>query len=163
MLREETFFHAIIINIFLGCIWHLITFIVCVSVHPSFFSADKKMYRPHQWEREGKFYQDVLKINKWKDALPQHIGKDGFSKDHLDDISVPYLDEFIMETCRAEWNHTMNCLYSIVLFIMNNLDVALILTAVLFILNLPFAVIQRYNRFRLQKLRRIMIRKAQCR
>lgn len=161
MLREETFIGALIINILLGAIWHFITFIVCVSVDTSFFDPEKKMYPPHKWERGGKFYSDVLKINKWKDLLPQHIGKDGFSKDHLDDVSVAYLDEFIMETCRAEWNHTMNCLYAAVLFLINGLLMAIVLTFILFLLNLPFAVIQRYNRFRLQKLRSTIIRKAE--
>ncbi len=161
MLREETFISGLIINILLGCIWHFITFIVCVSVDTSFFNAEKKLYQPHKWEKDGKFYNDVLKINKWKDILPQHIGKDGFSKDHLDDTSVPYLDEFIMETCRAEWNHTANCMYAVILFIINNFLMAFALTIVLFLLNLPFAVIQRYNRFRLQKLRRTIIRKAE--
>ena len=52
----------------------------------------------------------------------------------------------------------MNCLYAVVLFIINDLIMAFGLTVVLFILNLPFAVIQRYNRFRLQKLRRTLIR-----
>lgn len=161
MLKEQTIFGSIIINILLGSIWHFITFIICVSVDNSFFDADKKLYRPHKWEKNGKFYSDVLKINKWKDFLPQHIGKDGFSKDHLDDTSVPYLDEFIMETCRAEWNHTMNCIYAVILFIINDFLMAFVLTIVLFLLNLPFAVIQRYNRFRLQKLRSTIIRKAE--
>ena len=158
MPREESIAGALIVNILLGCIWHFITYIICISVDDSFYDADKKMYQPHKWERNGRFYSDVLKINRWKDHLPQYVGKDGFSKDHLEEVSVSYLDRFIMETCRAEWNHTMNCLYAVVLFIINDLIMAFGLTVVLFILNLPFAVIQRYNRFRLQKLRRTLIR-----
>lgn len=161
MLQEETFIKAFIINTILGCIWHFITFVVCVTVDVSFFDADKKMYRPHKWEKCGRFYSENLKINKWKDMLPQYIGKDGFSKDHLDNVSVEYLDTFIMETCRAEWNHTMNCLYFVVLFLINRFSMALFLSAILFIVNLPFAVIQRYNRFRLQKLRCTVIKKKE--
>ncbi|MBQ8134412.1 MAG: hypothetical protein IJ192_08420 [Clostridia bacterium] len=161
MLRDQPFTNSLLINLLLGAIWHYITFIICVSVNNSFFDPDKKMYHPHKWENGGKFYNDVLKINKWKDFLPQHIGKDGFSKDHLDDTSIPYLDEFIMETCRGEWNHTMNCMFAVILFIINNFFTALILTLCLLAGNLPFAVIQRYNRFRLQKLRNMLIRKAE--
>ena len=104
-----------------------------------------------------KWYADHLKINKWKDFLPQHIGKDGFSKDHLDDVSIEYLDEFILETCRGEWNHIANCYFAVVLFIINPFWTAFILTILLFLGNLPFAIIQRYNRFRLVKLKNTLM------
>ena len=161
MLRDQPFLDTLIINILIGAAWHYITFFLCISVDTSFFDAEKKLYLPHKWERGGKFYSDVLKINKWKDLLPQHIGKDGFSKDHIDDVSIEYLDEFIMETCRGEWNHTMNCLLSVVLFIINNLVMAFVLSFIVFLCNLPFALIQRYNRFRLQKLRSTILRKEE--
>ncbi len=159
MLKEEPFVNALMINIVLGAIWHYAVFFLCISVPTTLFAPERKIYLPHKWERGGKFYSDVLKINRWKDVLPQHIGKDGFSKDHIDDVSLEYLDEFIMETCRGEWNHTMNCLFSIVLFWMNDMVTALVLTLLLLLGNLPFAVIQRYNRFRLQKLRKTVLRK----
>lgn len=161
MLKDQPFFNALLINILLGAVWHYATFFLCISINKSFFDPNRKMYQPHKWERGGKFYSDVLKINKWKDFLPQHVGKDGFSKDHLDDVSIEYLDEFIMETCRGEWNHTMNCLYAIALLLMNDLPFGILLTIALFLGNLPFAVIQRYNRFRLQKLRKTIIRKQE--
>lgn len=161
MLRDQPFVNAMLANIILAAIWHYVTFFLCVSIDTKFFDADRKMYQPHKWENGGKFYNDVLKINRWKDLMPQHIGKDGFSKDHLDDVSIEYLDEFIMETCRGEWNHTMNCALAIVLIIINDLIMGIVLSILLFIGNLPFALIQRYNRFRLQKLRKTLIRKAE--
>ena len=160
MSGEDTFIASMIVNILLGGVWHLISFVICVSVDTSFFDPGKKMYLPHKWERNGRIYSDVLKINKWKDNLPQHIGKDGFSKEHLDDVvSVEYIDKFIMETCRVEWNHTTNCLYTLVLFALNDFFTAMVLTLILLLVNLPFALIQRYNRFRLQKLRKAILRK----
>lgn len=161
MLRNEPFFNALIINIMIGCAWHFITFIICISVDTSFFDSAKKQYRPRKWERGGKFYSDILKINKWKDLVPQHIGKDGFSKEHIDDVSVEYLDEFIMETCRSEWNHTTNCILTVVLFIINDIIMASVLSVIVFICNVPFLLIQRYNRFRLERLRGSVIRKQE--
>ena len=163
MLRYEPFFTALIINILLGCLWHLITFIICVTVPTDFFAPDKKMYCPRKWERGGKFYSGVLKINKWKDAVPQYIGKDGFSKDHIDSLSVEYLDEFIMETCRAEWNHAVNCMFTLVLFILNDIVMASVLSIIVYLCNLPFAIIQRYNRFRLEKLKQAVLKKEKNR
>lgn len=161
MLRDTPVLESLLINLLLGTIWHFATFFLCISVNNEMFNSNRKLYRPHRWEREGKFYSDYLKINKWKDFLPQHVGKDGFSKDHIDDLSIEYLDEFILETCRGEWNHTLNCVFAIVLFIINNFWMALILSICLWLGNLPFAIIQRYNRFRLQKVRRTILRKQE--
>lgn len=161
MLRNLPLDDAILTNVILAAIWHFITFLLCTSINTGFFDASKKIYQPRTWENDGKIYNDVLKINRWKDLLPQHIGKDGFSKSHLTDVSVDYLDEFIMETCRGEWNHSMNCLFAVVLFAVNGFLMAVVLSLLLLVGNLPFVIIQRYNRFRLQKLRRMIIRRSE--
>lgn len=118
------------------------------------------MFLPRSWERNGKFYSNVLRINQWKDWLPQHTGKDGFSKEHLDNISIEYLDRFIMETCRGEWNHVMNCRFWIVLILINDLPIGIFLSLCVIAGNLPFAMIQRYNRLRLQRLRKVILRRT---
>lgn len=161
MLKDLPLFNTLIINVMLGIIWHYATFFVCIFRHKNAFSPDRKMFRPHKWERDGKIYSDILKINRWKDHLPQHIGKNGFSKDHLDEVSPEYLDEFILETCRGEWNHRANCWFAAVLFLLNRFWLACLLTVFLLLGNLPFAAIQRYNRFRLQKLKKALLRKAE--
>ncbi len=161
MLRNLSFDDTILINIILAAIWHFVTYVLCIYIDTGFFDASKKYYRSRKWENDGKIYNDVLKINRWKDLLPQYVGKDGFSKSHLTDVSVEYLDEFIMETCRGEWNHAMNCLFAVVLFAINSFPTAVILTLLLLVGNAPFVIIQRYNRFRLQKLRRMIIRRTE--
>ncbi len=161
MLRNEPLLNALLINLLLGTIWHYATFFLCISIKTEHFDANRARYRPRKWEKNGKWYADHLKINKWKDFLPQHIGKDGFSKDHLDDVSIEYIDEFILETCRGEWNHIANCLFAVILFLANSFGIALILTILLLLGNLPFAIIQRYNRFRLVKLKNTLIKKAE--
>lgn len=160
MLGKEPVVNAVIIDFLLGVLWHYAVFFICIFINKDHFDEKKRLYQPHKWERGGRIYSDVLKIQRWKDLLPQHVGKDGFSKGHLDDVSVEYLDEFIMETCRGEWNHTVNCFYAVILFLINDLWLALVLTIALFVINVPFVLIQRYNRFRLQKLRRYVMRKC---
>lgn len=160
MLREQSFFSMLVINILVTFLWHFAVFIICILAGKSFFDPDKKMYLPKKWEREGRFYSDILKINSWKDKMPRYTGKNGFSKEHLETLSLEYLDEFIMETCRGEWNHTANCLLSLVLMIINKPLEGIVLSLLVLWGNLPFAMIQRYNRFRLRKVRQIMLRKA---
>ncbi len=160
MLKEQSAVNAFFINFIFGVVWHYAVLFVCISLDNCIFSPQRKMYRCHKWERGGKFYSDVLKINKWKDTLPQHIGKDGFSKEHIEDVSIEYLDRFILETCRGEWNHKMNCAFAVVLFGINGItEVSVILSFATVAGNVPFIFIQRYNRFRLQKLRNTIIRK----
>ena len=159
MLGTSDILSALIINIFLCIAWHCASLFLCISISPCNFSPEKRLYRPHRWEKDGRFYSSVMHINKWKDRLPQHVGKNGFSKSHLDSVSVEYLDRFITETCRGEWNHKVNCLFAVVLLSINTLYLGLLLSLLLIIGNLPFICIQRYNRLRLQKLRRLMIKK----
>ena len=162
MLKEQPTINAFIINFILGVIWHYAVLFVCISIDDSAFEPTKRMYRVRKWENDGKFYADVLKINKWKDFLPQHVGKDGFSKEHIDDVSIEYLNKFILETCRGEWNHRMNCVFAIVLFTINGVtNVSVILAAADIFGNIPFLMIQRYNRFRLQRLRKMLLRKME--
>lgn len=73
-------------------------------------------------------------------------------------ITLSYLDRFIMETCRGEWDHWMCSLYMIVSLIINPFWIGLLLGILVLVGNLPFIAIQRYNRFRLQTLRKRMLR-----
>ena len=161
MLKEQPA-NAFLINFIFGVIRHYAVLFVCISIDDSVFDPNRKIYRIRKWENEGKFYSDVLKINKWKDFLPQHVGKDGLSKEHIDNVSIEYLDKFILETCRGEWNHRMNCVFAIVLFTLNGFtNVSVILAAADVFGNIPFLMIQRYNRFRLQRLRKTILRKME--
>lgn len=128
-------------------------FVASVCVDVSKFNPGKRYYRPKPFEKNGRFYAKNLHIKKWKDFLPQYIGKNGFSKRHLIGDSIEYLDLFISETCRAEWNHVLCCLYAIIPPFINSLGVGLLFSALAILTNLPFVLIQRYNRFRLQEVR----------
>jgi glycosyl-4,4'-diaponeurosporenoate acyltransferase len=90
--------------------------------------------------------------------VPQHIGKNGFSKRHLKDMSIDYLDEFIFETCRGEWMHLKNCICAVVTLLINPLLVGIVISFLIMLANVPFAAVQRYNRFRLMTLRKRRLR-----
>ncbi len=155
MIANLSALQIIITNIFLIIMWDLLIFLLCIKLDKRFFSPDRKLFQIRKWEKDGRFYTDVLHIKNWKDLLPQHIGKNGFSKRSLpkfSKLSTSYIKEFILETCRAEWNHAMCCLFPIVSFSINTWDYALIFSFLSIITNLPFIFIQRYNRIRLKKL-----------
>lgn len=145
-------------NLFLVGLWHAIIFVATIKFPTSTFDVSKEMYSPKSWEHSGRFYKDKLKINIWKDRIPQFVGKDGFSKRHLTDVSIEYLDEFIMETCRGEWSHRKSCLSIIITMLINPLLIGLFFSFLIILANVPCLMIQRYNRFRLQTLRKRRLR-----
>lgn len=154
MLKNSSFLDMLMWNIILAGVWHVVTFLSCQKLPDSIFDASKNRYMAKQWEHGGRWYRDNLKIQCWKDRVPQYIGKGGFSKKHFTNDTIEYLDQFIMETCRGEWMHLKNCLCVVVTIIIDPLLVGMLFSLFILIGNLPFAIIQRYNRFRLQMLRK---------
>ena len=98
-------------------------------------------------------------LPKWKDRLPQF--NNDFDKRRLrKTLSAAYLEEFIFNTCRAEVIHMGIALlgYLSLLFCLlcddpaGNLPLFAVIATVIAVCNLPFSMIQRYNRSRLEKL-----------
>lgn len=57
--------------------------------------------------------------------------------------------------------HLANCLCAVVVLLINPFPANLIFAVLILLGNLPFALIQRYNRFRLDTVRRKLIRDMQ--
>ncbi len=157
LLSDLSVFRVTFLNFIFMLTWHIVTLIICRCLNTSYFNPKKHLYKQKKWEKNNKFYVKFLKIKKWKDHLPQFISKKGFSKKALvkqSGRSKEYLNRFIIETCRAEWNHMVCCFYFTVSFFINSFLYGLIFSLVPIICNLPYIAIQRYNRIRLQKLRK---------
>lgn len=154
MLKNLSFLNMFVWNLVIIGLWHIVVFLACIKLRSTKFNPAKERFAAKSWEHGGRWYRDKLKIHLWKDKVPQYIGKDGFSKEHFTDLSLEYIDEFIMETCRGEWMHMKNCICVVITLIINPLLVGLIFSFLILLGNVPFAIIQRYNRFRLQVLRK---------
>ena len=146
-------------NVLLILLWNILIFFICRGIKISFFNPQKFSYKEKIFERGGKFYSEKLKIKKWKDFLPQYISKNGFSKKNFKNKNLSYIDRFISETCRAEWNHKMCMLIIFPVITFNILKIGIIFTLLILLTNLPFVFIQRYNRFRLMALKRHKLNK----
>ena len=116
-------------------------------------SRDGWLLRPRSFETaEG--YRRLLRINRWKDKLPEagDLFRGGVSKRRLPSHDVAGLELFVRETRRAELGHwwAMGCAP---LFVLWNPPLAAgLLVAYGVAVNLPFIVIQRYNRIRTRTL-----------
>ncbi|MDD3231104.1 MAG: hypothetical protein PHE09_18100 [Oscillospiraceae bacterium] len=158
MLQDLDYLSMLMINFLIVGAWHGITYLFSSRMPLSSFRPDAIFYRQRRWEKDGRWYRDHLHITEWKDRMPQFIRKDGFSKRHLAGTSVKYLDQFIRETCRGEWMHAWNLGCIFVILAANQSIVGVTFSVLVFFGNSPFAIIQRYNRFRLE-----LIRKRLCR
>jgi glycosyl-4,4'-diaponeurosporenoate acyltransferase len=116
-------------------------------------SQDGWLLRPRRFE-SARWYRRRLRIHRWKDRLPEAgaLFAGGLSKRHLPSYDVGGLQLFVRETRRAELAHWW-ALCCGPLFVMWNPPLAAgLLVGYGVVVNLPFIMIQRYNRLRLQGL-----------
>jgi glycosyl-4,4'-diaponeurosporenoate acyltransferase len=111
------------------------------------FDPHAWLFRTRKWERGGRIYE-AIGIKRWKDRLPDmsKIVKRMHPKRLGIAPSAKAVRRLIRETCRAEIVHGALCLLAppIWLFWRNATGVWISLLTVLG--NLPFILIQRYNR-----------------
>ena len=144
---------------FWKCFWFLIitgviAFFVGRLLPKKWFCADRFPYRSFRFEQDGRIY-DKLRIRKWQNRvldmskiLPFMMPAKNLTGDFK-----KRLPRMLQETCVAELIHTLNCfvgLYCLKLYPGVGGVIISILYIILF--NLPFILIQRYNRPRLMRL-----------
>lgn len=123
------------------------------------FNPDNFWFSPRKWENEGKIYNKVF-VSKWKAILPDMskyarrlISKSLTNVETEDDVK-----SLILETCVAEAAH---CALFILAFGMIVIwkDTVSVICAVCYAFgNVPYIIIQRYNRPRLKKMLKRMTR-----
>ncbi len=126
------------------------------------FSAESFPYRTADWENGGRVYEK-LGIKHWKDALPDmsRIMPDMVKKKLTGQNREQGMDVLIAETCVAECVHYWLIVLSLGIFLFWRGVWALVFWLVYNILgNVPFILIQRYNRPRLVLLEQRRKRRA---
>ncbi len=125
---------------------------VDVVLPERFFRPERWWFRTRDWERDGEVYRGLLRIDRWKDRLPALDTWHRFSKKRLSDANHSYLRRFVIETCRAESNHVRAVASVVLMRVWTPLDLWLTCLVIAVAGNLPFILIQRYNRPRLQRI-----------
>ncbi len=136
-------------------IFHLAVVRVMLGVPRRRFEPEGRLFRPRKWEREGRVYQEVFRIKRWKPLLPdgaRWFDTGGFPKKTLAARDVPYLQAFAVETCRAELTHWTIILLAPFFFFWNKPVVGWVMIAYALAENLPLIMAQRFNRARIVSL-----------
>ena len=122
---------------------------------PSRFRPEKFPFRPWRWEKNGRVYTK-LAIDKWKKLVPDmsRLLPDMVKKQlpaSTAAVTAAQAEALVQETCRAELVHGVSCL----------LGLSFLWLIWFLLANLPFILIQRYNRPRLMRLHALLQRREQ--
>lgn len=145
---------TIVVDVAAWGVFHSATGYAAYRLDEDRLSQDGWLLRPRRFEDAGRWYRRWLRVHRWKDKVPEagNLFRDGISKRHLPGRDVAGLQLFVRETRRAELAHWW-AMWCGPIFVLWNPPLAaglLVLYGVL--ANLPFIVIQRYNRFRIMPL-----------
>lgn len=144
-------------NLFRLAFWYIvvgsISFFIGQALPRKNFDYHMFPYHPFNWERDGKIYLG-LRIQYWKDKVPdmsRYITK-MFRKKITVMRSPEYLEDLIRETCVAELIHWGLIFISPIYMVLLDGPLGAVGALLFAVGNLPFVLIQRYNRPRLVQL-----------
>ncbi len=117
------------------------------------FAHDGPVTRLRPIERDGRWYEEHLRIKVWKKHLPEAgaLFADGFSKRNLRDSSATQLQRFVIETRRAEVTHWWVAALGPFFVLWNPWGLAIVMLVYAIVANGPCLIVQRYNRARLHR------------
>lgn len=154
---------------FLRCVLYLL--VLALLAHPlgqalprRWFDGERFPYRCYKWEKQGKLYTRIG-VDRWKTLVPDmsRILPDMVKK-RVEPTAVTAAQAAVLvqETCVAEAVHTASSLLGLVCLGLWPGWGGVLVWLVWFLLgNLPFILIQRYNRPRLIRLRALLQRREQ--
>jgi glycosyl-4,4'-diaponeurosporenoate acyltransferase len=145
---------TIVVDVVAWGVFHTATGYAAYRLDDSRLSHDGWLLRPRRFETAGRWYRRWLRIDRWKNKVPEAGGlfRGGVSKRHLPAYDVAGLQLFVRETRRAELAHWWAMFCGPVFVLWNPPLAAGLLVGYGVVVNLPFIVIQRANRFRIQAL-----------
>lgn len=110
--------------------------------------------RLRAWEQSGAWWQRHLRVRRWKDRLPEAgaLFAGGYSKRHVTSRSTDVLDRFRRETVRAERVHWLIMASTPIHLIWCRPTVFAGMVVFGLVSNVPFIIIQRVNRGRIDRL-----------
>lgn len=127
--------------------------LVAEKLPAKFYDHKNWLYRERRWEEGGKIYERMFFVKRWKPYMPEisDVLFTRFSKKHLQKSDSQYLKMFLLESCKAELTHWVIILSS-VFFLCWGIGTMLRFLLLAVLLNLPYIIMQRYNRPRLIRL-----------
>ncbi len=136
-------------------ILQIVAAIVCLMIPNKSYSMDSIIFRSYDFEKEGKFYDRIFRVSRWKHLLPDGEiiwNKNGFNKKHLENFSNENLERFLIESARGELTHWLAIIPFWIFGFFTPSNVIWLMLIYALAVNFPCIITQRYNRPRVQKL-----------
>lgn len=161
MLIDLPLHWIILLDIAAWFIFHMVISLGCMKIPDAWYAKTESFYQPFAWEENGELWQRLFRIKAWKRKLPEgsSIIKSSYNKKHLQGTDKQTFEKFIIETKRAELTHWLLIPPAFVFFIWNPLWAGLVMVLYACVVNIPFILIQRYNRPRLERVHYIRKKK----
>lgn len=139
-----------------AALWALVQVAAGYAAHrmpPGVFERAGWLFAARTVERDGRFYEEVLDIRRWKKKLPEAgaIFAGGFDKSRLASRDPEYLRTYIRETERAELAHWLALVPTPLFVRYNPWLIAVCMPVYAVAVNGPCIAAQRYNRIRLRR------------
>lgn len=127
--------------------------IIFEKLPDSMFNYQKKIFQMKKWEEQGEIYNKIFKVKKWKDKVLElsDVIKSVFPKKHINTYSKDYLNKYLIQSCRAELAHITIILSTFGYALENQISTFHNMFILAVVLNLPYIIIQRFNRPRIIK------------
>ena len=147
---------------FLYCFLYLIiisiiVFLIGRILPRTWINENCFLFKSFEWEKEGKVYEK-LKIKKWKTKLPDasillsRIIPKLYPTKRMKNSEKEKAKILVKESCVAEGTHkVVSILGFFCIYIWKSIG-GVSVAVVFYLFNVPFILIQRYNRPRLKKL-----------
>lgn len=139
----------------------ILSHLVGESLPRKYFHYDSWPYKSFSWEKDGGFYSQTLDIRRWRKYLPDKSKavKSMYKKSLGVNFGEAHVERLIQETCVAEFVHLLLIFSSPLLLVFMEGKGAIICAIAFAVGNVPFIMIQRYNRPKLVKLYHSILRR----
>lgn len=121
---------------------------ICFLIPDIYYKPGSWVFRSHKWEKEGKIYVKILKVNKWKKYLPDGGAafKKGYKKRNFTNYTRQGMEKYLVESCRGEMSHWLAIIPFWVFGFIAPIWIIIPMFLYALAINIPCIVAQRYNR-----------------
>ncbi|MGP0637613.1 glycosyl-4,4'-diaponeurosporenoate acyltransferase [Staphylococcus xylosus] len=150
--------------IYIALYWFIVQMIIAqlgTRISYKFLEKDNKYFRSWNFEQEGRLWQQLVKVQHWKNYLPdgQNINPNIKSKETFDcSKNMSEVQQFILETRRAEIVHLLS-IFPVIAFFKSSKQIKIINFVYVIIANVPCMIVQRYNRPKLIRIYKKLLKR----
>lgn len=139
-------------SIFVNIIIYFLVSVLCIFLTSKLPMGkqilSKWFFKEMVWEDGGAIYQRLFKIRNWKKIIvdSSDLISTIFSRKAISSLEKDNLHGYLIKSCRSELTHWFSILASFLFVLWCSFPQAATIILIAFIINLPFVIVQRYKR-----------------